>query len=531
MSMPDTTEAADLTTDPIVRYRLAILALILVTAAAFASPWFARDAYHSDEYRTMGRSLAILGGDIFIEEVPSQKPPLLYMTLAGLYALAGASEAVGIAVGTLSSLGILTVVFLLGETLWGSTRLGLLAALLAALAPIQILFTPTLFLDPPMILLGLMAWLAAARGSPLQSGLLLGLAFATKQQGVLFAGLALPTLLLVRPGDRVRTLAVAAMGMLATGGLAILWSAGNTDAPFHFLIGQVENEQRIIGQSLLVLPWVEGWDTLALRFWGWWQILEVTSIAPLAATAALAVLAVFVARPPDRTDPLADRRRGLDLLVLAWILALVALHVVVRFRLIDRYLLPIVPVLALANARVLATGLADGRSRIGRGLAFLGLFAILAGSLMRLPNLEQVGALDTGRRVGVLWLQRTDLKTTVQSLDEIASPADLIACEYFLCDAVRFWLWPRRDVPQAYDAIPRLKQSSEGRRFLVWATSRPIEPIAEGLGEGYALVRRGALSGTVVIFEVIDKPGFRQVAPEQEPAALRSAPGPDDADA
>ena len=120
--MPDTTEAADLTTDPIVRYRLAILALILVTAAAFASPWFARDAYHSDEYRTMGRSLAILRGDIFIEEVPSQKPPLLYMTLAGLYALAGASEAVGIAVGTLSSLGILTVVFLLGETLWGSTR-------------------------------------------------------------------------------------------------------------------------------------------------------------------------------------------------------------------------------------------------------------------------------------------------------------------------------------------------------------------------------------------------------------------------
>lgn len=519
--MPDTTEAANLTTDPIVRYRLAILALILVTAAALASPWFARDAYHSDEYRTMGRSLAILRGDIFIEEVPSQKPPLLYMTLAGLYALAGASEAVGIAVGTFSSLGILTVVFLLGETLWGSTRLGLLAALLAALAPIHILFTPTLFLDPPMILLGLMAWLAAARGSPLQSGLLLGLAFATKQQGVLFAGLALPTLLLVRPGDRVRTLAVAAMGMLATGGLAILWSAGNTDAPFHFLIGQVENEQRIIGQSLLVLPWVEGWDTLALRFWGWWQILEVTSIAPLAATAALAVLAVFVARPPDRTDPLADRRRGLDLLVLAWILALVALHVVVRFRLIDRYLLPIVPILALANARVLAAGLADGRSRIGRGLAFLGLFAILAGSLMRLPNLEQVGALDTGRRVGVLWLQRTDLKSTMRAFRDNSRPDDLVACEYFLCDAVRFWLWPRRDVPRAYDAIPRLKQSSEGRRFLVWDASRPIERLTERLGEGYVLVPRGSRSGVITILEVLDKPGFKPTGRGPGPADLR----------
>src|SRR5690606_14501359 len=89
-----------------------------------------------------------------------------------------------------------------GRRLYGDERVGLLGALLVALSPFDMLFASTAFTDPLLVALLLGAILAAAASRPGVAGVLAGLAWATKQQAILFLPLVAAVLLIGPPARR-----------------------------------------------------------------------------------------------------------------------------------------------------------------------------------------------------------------------------------------------------------------------------------------------------------------------------------------
>ncbi len=264
---------------------------------------------------------------------------------------------------------------------WWGARAGVIAAVLLALNPFAISFAPTAFTDPLLVLCGLLALVTAARGRWFWSGLWLGAAIMTKQQGVLFVPLILAAL-----SWRTRAGAQSlARGGLAFGGglllvvLPVLWwdSLRWAVAPSPWDLGA----QNAVGFALApVAAWLD-------RLAGWWAALS-----GIVAGRAWAIWLLWLA------GALAgDRGRGTD----AWVRPATCLSVLLLAAcgapvsaaalgddgpVWDRYLLPLViPVtllaafgadrlLSLGNVRARAT--ANGlRSRCGAALRTAGATA------------------------------------------------------------------------------------------------------------------------------------------------------------
>jgi len=133
------------------------------------------------------------GRDPWLVRTPIDKPPLFLYTIAGSLRLLGATETAARLPSLLATALTIWLTFGLGRKLYNEA-VGLLAAWLAALSPFTILFAPTAFTDPMLVALVLAGCLAAAHARPGWAGLFLGLAIAAKQQGVFFAPLAMALL-------------------------------------------------------------------------------------------------------------------------------------------------------------------------------------------------------------------------------------------------------------------------------------------------------------------------------------------------
>ena len=166
--------------------------------------------------------LIVSGRDPWLATVPVYKPPLLPYLIAGSLALWGQTELAvrlpGLFAGTLA-------VALTGRLAWLLYRdrlVATVAALTVALSPLGLLLSATGFTDPLMVALGLAGCLAAAQGRAGWAGLLVGLAAATKQTGLVWLPLA--GLLLVaaetRRGERVAWVR-GVLGFLAVLALAL----------------------------------------------------------------------------------------------------------------------------------------------------------------------------------------------------------------------------------------------------------------------------------------------------------------------
>lgn len=348
--------------------------LLLICALAFAvrlGPLF-DNRFHPDEALFSTWALKIARGEnLLLTGVPVDKPPLLIYLTALSYFIFGQSELAARAPNLIASVISVPLLYQLARDLTPrpssrSTPVGLLIrknaesgegewcaesvipALLLALSPFAILFAPTAFLDPLMVMFGLASLVAASRGRAGWAGILLGLSFATKVQGLFFAPLIpifwqqprstrspcyLVTLSFGHPFWRFL---LACLSIILA---VIIWDRARGGLPFW--VQQTINYGgiRVIYASELG-PRLIGWLNFLPYFFG-----------PIVGALGLIGLPFLLYR--DLTHDARTRTAFIDLWLLTYAIGFLALHWLLAFPVWDRYLLILVPITALLFGRSL----------------------------------------------------------------------------------------------------------------------------------------------------------------------------------
>ncbi len=315
-----------------------ILLLLLLGWALRIWDW-GKFPLHPDEalYGYWARLIAT-GRDPALFSVYVDKPPLF------IYSLAGAFRTFGLSVEAARFLNI-AASFLSLPLLWGIARrwYGAETAFWAlgayVLSPFAILFAPTMFTDPFLVLWVLASLWASGQGQFLLAGIAVGLAYASKQQSILFLPLVTGVLVL-RAGRNWRKWAPFLGGLLPVLGLVTWWDS----LRWAFRPSFWDRSIATYGGIRLVPAY--HW---AGKIAGWWRLLGMVYASPLV-NAALA--AAFLWLAVECIEKKSSRQ--MSLLVVAFVPAYLALHVVVNFQVWDRYLLGIVPLLALVLGRGIA---------------------------------------------------------------------------------------------------------------------------------------------------------------------------------
>jgi len=332
----------------------------LLAATLFRALPLLDNRFHPDEalYASFGRLIAS-GHNPILAGVLVDKPPLSFYLMAGSFWLFGSTEFAARLAPFYASVVSVALLFALARSLY-DVRVAHLAAWVLALSPFAILFAITLFIDPLLVALGLWGAVMFVRAGARRNGAAsrrlewwgataFALAFATKQTVVLFAPLALALMLPAlpgAPGPAARRLLRA--GLFIAGGLAVsavlvfAWDAAR-HAPIGFW--QQGYADNIPGRFIRA-------DEVAPRALAWLDWLHYfTDSSPLNLALALGtpalLLAAVWARRPTRAA-LAD-------FVLAGVLVFyLAAYWLLAFNVWDRYLLPVVPLLALLLGRIVA---------------------------------------------------------------------------------------------------------------------------------------------------------------------------------
>ncbi|HFD39920.1 MAG TPA: hypothetical protein ENJ31_08785 [Anaerolineae bacterium] len=371
-----------------VQRRAIMVAILLLGLALRLAPW-GQNRFLEDEalYADWGLKIAT-GADPLLDEEPVDKPPLHLYTLALSFTLFASPPRPGEAEGGLetaarlpslfaSVIGI-ALVYALARSLpmrRGREEAALLAALLLALSPFDILFASTAFTDPLMVAWVLAALLAASRGRLGAAGLLIGLAAATKQQGLLF--LPLVTLLgwaRLPMSDRHRKswgrwLRFAlGFGLAAVG--VLWWDGARAQEPGFWAQGIISYGGLGPAQPEALGERAVEWLKLVGGFWGtpgFWLLLLIGILVNWG---------------------LRDRKIGnwelgighwelVDWVLAGFIVGFLLLHWLVGFQVWDRYLLGLVPLTAILAARLLVRLGAAIRAPRWRQTYALGLTALL----------------------------------------------------------------------------------------------------------------------------------------------------------
>jgi hypothetical protein len=336
-------------------------------------------------------------------------PALMAAEAAGAFgergwraAFAGAHEpyftrvfAVARAVSALFGIATVGLVFLAARDL-GGTRAGLWAAALLAASPLHVLHSHYLTTDATLTFLLLAALRASLASRSVQAALLGGLALATKQVAVM----AVPLWLLPA---RTRRDALRLAGALVGGFLL-----GEPYAVFSFvdwLARTAELGRAVTWSRAEAIP---VWSLVVTQAWQ----VAVYGLAPVAAALGLVGL----------------RRAPMRLRVLAGILA--ATLVVLRFPM-SRYVLPVLPLLAVCAGLVLAR-LHGVRLAAAAALALLPPFALAAAVVgtLRRPHPAQLAAdwLDAtapGASVATLWEEIPLLDLSQRRREPLVDPFGL----------------------------------------------------------------------------------------------------------
>ncbi len=333
---------------------------------------------HPDEALYGHWGLLILSGrDPWLATVPVYKPPLVPYILFGSMSLLGCDPFAPLQSGP-SELAVrlpglvagMAMVGLTGRLAWRLYRdpmAGLTAAMVVALSPLAFLLSATGFTDPTMVVLGLAGCVAAAEGRPGWAGLLAGLSFAAKQTGVVWLPLvvlcgAIPTYHGKGPETTSRPSSVICHLSFAI-----------RHSPFV-----ISHLSFVISHFLLVAGLVLGWDRVRVAqgagsFWragvtgygglrlawpvelgtrlrAWLGWLRYLLGSPLLDALLVGGTAALVYRGVRRRDWAAL----FDLTLAGFCLLYLLLHWLWAFPVWDRYLLPLVPLVAVLLGRVVS---------------------------------------------------------------------------------------------------------------------------------------------------------------------------------
>jgi hypothetical protein len=323
------------------RDRWALVALLLL-AWALRLPPLLDNRLHPDEalYGYWGL-LVGRGQGPWLAAVPVYKPPLLPYLVAGAQALFGNAEFTVRLPGLATGLLTIPLVAALARSLYRGRWMAATAGV--ALSPFALLFSATAFPDPPMVALGLGACAAAARGRPGWAGLLAGLAFAAKQTGLVFLPLVLGVSLIRAPVPSSRMVRFA-VGLALVVGLVFAWDRVRVAQG-----GESFWRMGVTGYGGLRLIWPQ---ELSARLWGWIGLARYLFVSPVVNGVLLAGLPALVWNATTRGRY--TRAALADLLLIAFCIMYALLHWLWAFPVWDRYLLPLVPVLAILLGRILA---------------------------------------------------------------------------------------------------------------------------------------------------------------------------------
>lgn len=317
---------------------------------------------HPDEalFATLAR-LIVSGRDPWLSETPLlvDKPPLFYYVVAGSVTAVGGSEMAVRLPGLFAGLISLALTARLAWRLWHSQVALALSVCFYALSPFAILFAPTVFADPQLMMWLLAALVAVVEGKWGLGGVLFGFALATKQSALFFAPLilALGAVYRVRGKTRWREIWGCmwrfCAGLAVVAVLMVAWDAGRQAGVTAWVASiRVNNPGRLI-RSDEVRSRARVWLSL-VGFMGGSHSLNVVLAGTLLTLAPIEI--AFHRR---------TRAAASTLVLLAFVVIYLGMQWLVAFPILDRYLLPVVPLLALLIARggeLLVAGLSHALS-------------------------------------------------------------------------------------------------------------------------------------------------------------------------
>jgi 4-amino-4-deoxy-L-arabinose transferase-like glycosyltransferase len=418
--------------------RLVVPALLILAGFALRAAPVAGGRFHVDEalYATYAREVAA-GGDLLLLAFDVDKPPLGIYVMAASFKLLGVSEFAARVPNLFASVLGMAALYALARRLYPLPRTAVIALLLAALSPYDVLFAPTAFFEPQVMLWVLLAAWAAAGDRWMWAGAFVALGLATKPSMVFYAPLA-AALGIVRHAGRGAWLKRAArFAVPLVVGVALLaaWDAPRgPDRSFWALNAAHNTPDRWI-RSDEVLPRLTAWGFWLSTFTGSSALnLALMVLAP----AGIAWAVVRRARRRETVIDLALACYGVAYFGLLWLRA---------FNCYDRYVHILLPVVVLLGTRGVTTTLAQAGARA----AWVGLAAALIAVLMLAPLSDALaGRLHVGGDKG----QYDGIDAVAAFLN--TQPGAVHICDHWLGWELGFYLgrspqaemtwYPRQDV-------------------------------------------------------------------------------------
>jgi len=345
--------------------------------------------FHHDEALYATWALHIVSGqDVWLAETPIDKPPLSIYLMALFMWCFGPTETVARIPSLIATVLIVWLTYCLGNH-WYDTKTGILAAWLVSLSPYTIAFAPTALTDPLLVCQILAScWFVSTRRMIL-AGLCCGLAWATKQQAIFFLPLIIGSGLYPLPDQAGSNIPPALVRgkrlnfnrdnlthfLLGSSSILLLlfaWDASRTDVP-NFLTHSANNYGGLrldlwgfserLTEFVDLLQFATGSRLLNLLFLG--GLLGVLLTRPFKRlTSTWQRKAISLWHPSDDNltsgvsgiSPAGRNDRGSHFY--DWLLALFCLffllcHAFLSLQIWARYLLGLIPFLALLMARIL----------------------------------------------------------------------------------------------------------------------------------------------------------------------------------
>ena len=361
----------------------------------------ATSRFHQDEAIYGNWALQVgTGQDNWLSNVLVDKPPLYLYTLALFLRMFGPTETAARLPSELAGALSLLLLYFLGRRLYGY-RTALVALVLMAFSPFNILFAPTALTDPLMVAWVLAALVAASYRRWAWAGWFLGLGIITKPQAVLFLPLAIAIGIGVsarngRPsipspweeqdlevGQEKGPVRSRRAALAQPGHRALRFAIGLAMAIAPALIWDVLRQQDtgFFRQSLVSyggLRWAPP-VILLERAGQWRELLGYVTGSPLLDTLLVLGLPVLLVYGLVRWRT--EQNRWVDWVLTLFAVVFLLAHTVLEFNVWDRYLLGLVPIVLLLLSRILMLpgdllgrlwpGLKRGWAIYGMGIALL----------------------------------------------------------------------------------------------------------------------------------------------------------------
>ncbi|MCU0500244.1 MAG: glycosyltransferase family 39 protein [Anaerolineae bacterium] len=336
--------------------------------------------HHDEALYGFWARMVMSGRDPLLLTAWVDKPPLVLYALAGSLRFLGISDLALRLPGVVVSLATLVCTHGLASRVYGR-RTALLAAALLAASPFAILFAPTAFTDPWLTLWLVAAAWAALAGRSFLAGIALGLAVASKQQGLLGVPLIMALLLIAScstsPANASRPPSSAFFGrfLISLLGFAMIFAPVTYWDSLRWATRPSFWDRSLTTYGGLVLAaptlWLEraaGWAEQTRYLFG----LPVLTLLMLS-------LALVAGVRDRRTCKQAGGAQGQggdearlasrlppSTLILVYLAGYATLHFFVTFQPWDRYLLPLLPFICVLAARgILITWRWGGEAALG----------------------------------------------------------------------------------------------------------------------------------------------------------------------